>query len=245
MPSIFPNVTLPRNPSFSNSCWRPISSKNWSAQAFPNRAPQWPSSRSAQLRISTICNRTNRPRLGVGEALSRAARSAGRAAEPSLSASPECSMASLTQRQDVSQSSSARPPATQACGAGGDEGGGVGLRLREGRDAEPHRRRHDAGQDRLVDQIDQQAMAPGETEPARWRGRRAPARGRDDPLHHRRQPGEAEAEQRRARPGQERIPVYGVGQRDAKAEPQQGRRVEQRRLDEERQRDRDDAGQRG
>ena len=126
-------------------------------------------------------------------------------------------MASATHRQAVSHSAAARPFATQAPWHCSQEGAVVRLR----REPAPGRERiDDPDQDRLMDEIDRQAVPAGEAHRAPRPRRRAPTLGRRQPRNDARRPRDAEADEDDAGPGQERAPVDRVRQRLAEPEPQ-------------------------
>ena len=156
----------------------------------------------------------------------------------SRSASPERSTASATHRQPVSHSAAARPSATQACWQRGEKGAPVRFR-RKG--APGGQRREEPDQDRLMHEIDRQAVPAGEAYRPRRRRAGKPALGRGQPLYNPREARGAEAEEDDACPGQKRAPVERVRQRLAEPEPQEPGRIEHGRAYEPRRRDRREA----
>ena len=122
-----------------------------------------------------------------------------------------------TQAQARSQASISPPASTQA----GRQASRIGFRRQPlGIAGDVQRRPEQADQDRLVDQIDRQAVAAGEGE------RRASAPPRPPFRDRRRQPRQPETEQEHAAPGHERTPIQRRGVLRSEAQPHQPRRIE-------------------
>ena len=119
--------------------------------------------------------------------------------------------------------------------AGGEEGAPVRFRRKR---APGGQRREEPDQDRLMDEIDRQAVPAGEAYRARRRRLGSPTVRPLQPCQDARQARDAEAKEDDPRPWQKRAPVERIRQRLAKPEPQEPGRIEQGRAAEPRRNDR-------
>src|SRR5574337_2198825 len=96
------------------------------------------------------------------------------------------------------------------------------------------RQRRDEGDERrLMNEIDREAVAPGDAESGRQPATCAPARRRGQFCERAWETRRRKAEQQKAAPRQERTPVERIGQRVAEPDPQEDRRIERLGVEEE------------